>query len=59
MALTFAVSDNELGMQQEVDLIPNGRNIEVTSMNSHRYIQSVAKYYLHDRIQKQAGAFFQ
>jgi ubiquitin-protein ligase E3 C len=24
----------------------------------HRYIQLVAKYYLHDRLQKQAGAFF-
>ena len=46
------------GAQQEVDLIPNGRNITVTSKNKHRYVQCVAKYYLHDRIQKQAAAFF-
>ena len=46
------------GAQQEVDLIPNGQNITVTSKNKHRYVQCVAKYYLHDRIQKQAAAFF-
>ena len=30
----------------------------VTSANKHRYINAVAKYYLHDRLRKQAGAFF-
>ena len=46
------------GAQEEVNLIPNGKNIPVTSKNKHRYVQCVAKYYLHDRLQKQAAAFF-
>lgn len=32
--------------------------MDVTSKNRHRYINAVAKYYLHDRIRNQAGAFF-
>ena len=53
--LYFSVTDNSFGLQTEVDLIPNGQRRRVTPGNKHRYIQCVAKYYLHDRIQKQAA----
>ena len=35
-----------------------GANVPVTSSNKHRYINSVAKYYLHDRIKVPSRAFF-
>ena len=59
LCLTFSLSDNEMGVQREIDLIPKGANIDVTSSNRYKYIQVVAKYYLHDRIFQQSGAFFQ
>ena len=48
-----------MGCTTEKILIPNGSNISVTRSNRHYYVQVVAKYYLHDRIAAQAGAFFQ
>ena len=59
LCLTFSVTDNDLGLSSEVNLVPNGANVAVTSANRHQYIQVVAKYYLHDRIVQQSGAFFQ
>ena len=59
MALTFSISDNDYGVQKEIDLIPNGSKVDVTAANKHKYIQLVAKYYLHDRIMQQTGSFFQ
>ncbi|CAE7696923.1 unnamed protein product, partial [Symbiodinium microadriaticum] len=35
-----------------------GSSVEVTSLNRHRYINLAAKYYLHDRICRQARHFF-
>ena len=58
LGLTFSIIDDTFGVQTEIDLIPGGKNRSVTSSSKHRYIQSVAKYYLHDRIQKQSAAFF-
>ena len=56
--LTFSVMDDSFGSQTEIELIPGGKGISVTSSNKHRYINAVAKHYLHDRLQRQAGAFF-
>lgn len=58
LSLTFSVSDDAYGVQKEVDLMPGGASMSVTTHNRHRYINLVAKYYLHDRIHLQAGAFF-
>jgi ubiquitin-protein ligase E3 C len=58
LALTFTVSENAFGSQKDVDLVPGGANIDVTRQNRHRYINAVAKYYLHDRIFIQARSFF-
>jgi hypothetical protein len=58
LSLTFSVDDTSLGGRQELELFPGGSRVAVTSSNRHRYIQTMAKYYLHDRIRNQAGAFF-
>jgi ubiquitin-protein ligase E3 C len=58
LCLTFSIIDDSMGGQKEVNLIPNGSNINVTSANKHRYINCCAKYYLHDRIKRQSMSFF-
>ena len=47
-----------MGLNKEVELIPGGGNVYVNSTNRYRYVNLVAKYYLHDRLKQQAGAFF-
>ncbi|KAL7447786.1 hypothetical protein ACHAWC_000107, partial [Mediolabrus comicus] len=42
LCLTFAVNDDDFGVT-EVNLVPNGANIEVTNGNKRRYIYLVAK----------------
>ena len=57
LCLTFAISTNEFGNNSELDLIPNGANIEVTDNNKHRYIELMAKYHVCDRLKEQSEAF--
>jgi ubiquitin-protein ligase E3 C len=60
LCLTFSVDDTGGfgGKHSEVELFPGGAKVDVTHANRLRYINAVAKYYLHDRIKRQAGAFF-
>jgi hypothetical protein len=56
LCLTFTVANDDFGVT-EVDLIPNGANVEVTNANKRRYIYLVAKHHVCDRIKEQADAF--
>jgi ubiquitin-protein ligase E3 C len=60
LCLTFAVDDTSAlgGNRSEVELFAGGGKVYVTSANRLKYINLVAKYYLHDRIKFQSGAFF-
>jgi ubiquitin-protein ligase E3 C len=58
LGLTFSLTESVYGDNREINLIPNGSNVAVTDENKMRYINLVAKYYLHDRIKLQARAFF-
>ena len=58
LGLTFSVTESAYGDNREVNLIQNGASVAVTDENKMRYINLVAKYYLHDRIKLQARAFF-
>ena len=58
LCLSFSVNDGALGGLEEHALVPGGDKVDVTSANRHQYIHAVAKYYLHDRLRAQAGAFF-
>ena len=51
------VVDDDMGHQQEVDLVPNGANIPVTNSNKIRYVNLVAKHHIYDRIRLQSEAF--
>jgi Ubiquitin-protein ligase len=57
LCLTFAVSKDDFGSNEEISLIPGGENMDVTNSNKHRYIEMVAKYYVCDRIKDQCEAF--
>ena len=55
--LTFSVLEDRLGAQSEIALIIDGENVMVNNSNRHRYIASMAYYYLHQRIRTQSNAF--
>jgi ubiquitin-protein ligase E3 C len=57
LCLTFSIATNDFGNSNEMDLIPNGANIEVTDNNKHRYIELVAKHHVCDRVKEQSEAF--
>ena len=46
------------GSLPPLELFPGGSKVDVTHTNRLRYINLVAKHYLHDRIRRQSGAFF-
>ena len=38
LALTFTVANDDFGTNKEIELIPNGSQVDVTNANKHRYI---------------------
>jgi len=55
--LTFSVSISEMGHYEEIDLIPNGRNVPVTKDNLTRYFHLMANYKTNVQFQRQTAAF--
>lgn len=55
--LTFSVTISEKNFCEEVDLIPNGRNIPVTTANLTRYLHLMANYRSNVQFQRHAAAF--
>lgn len=57
LCLSFMMTKNDFGGNEETPLVPNGANIEVTNANKHRYIGLVAKEIIYERQREQAQAF--
>ncbi|CAH0487660.1 unnamed protein product [Peronospora farinosa] len=57
LGLTHTVVHDVFGEQKEIEIIPDGGNIPVTSQNKTRYIHLVANYYLNTQIREQCSAF--
>lgn len=57
LALTFSVTNSELGQQEEHDLMPGGRNVAVTAENRIKYLHLMAHYRTNLAIAGQARAF--
>jgi len=55
--LTFSVSVSEKGYHEEIDLIPNGRNVPVTKDNLTRYFHLLANYKTNVQFKSQTAAF--
>uniref|UniRef100_A0A0N5AUB3 HECT-type E3 ubiquitin transferase n=1 Tax=Syphacia muris TaxID=451379 RepID=A0A0N5AUB3_9BILA len=57
LALTFSVTEDELGRLRVVDLVPSGRTIQVTNENRIAYIHKMAQYRVFDQTKSQTRAF--
>jgi len=55
--LSFSVSIAEAGYYEEVDLVPNGRHVPVTSENLTRYFHLMANFKTNVQFQKHTAAF--
>lgn len=54
---TFSTEDERFGVMTTEDLIPNGRNIEVTNENKKEYVDLMVKWRIEKRIAEQFQAF--
>ena len=54
---TFSTEDERFGVMTVEDLIPNGRNIEVTNENKKEYVDLMVKWRIEKRIAEQFQAF--
>lgn len=55
--LTFSAEDERFGEIVEVDLKPDGRNIEVTEENKHEYVELISEWKISKRVEEQFKAF--
>jgi hypothetical protein len=51
--LTFSAESNDFGVVSTVDLIPQGRNVEVTDDTKHEYVKLLAHHRMTTAIRKQ------
>ncbi|ODA80373.1 hypothetical protein RJ55_03331 [Drechmeria coniospora] len=54
---TFSTEDERFGVLTTEDLIPNGRNIDVTNENKKEYVDLMVKWRIEKRIAEQFHAF--
>lgn len=54
---TFSLAQDKFGVVEVVDLIPNGRNIQVTEENKAEYVRKVIEYRLTGSVQEQLDSF--
>lgn len=57
LGLYFVIEDNEYGEQVQVELLPGGKDIQVTNENVIRYIHLVANHRLNSQIRQQSYHF--
>ena len=50
---TFSVTIDNFGQKKVIDLIPNGRSIEVTNKNKEQYVEAIVKWTLKDSVKEQ------
>lgn len=53
---TFSVDDERFGERIQVDLIPNGSQIDVTNENKHEYVDLLVQWRAVTRIREQMDA---
>jgi hypothetical protein len=59
LGLRFVVNQESCGLVTTIDLIENGRNIEVTSENRQEYVNLMVDHYLTARVKEQLSNFCQ
>ncbi|TNV74568.1 hypothetical protein FGO68_gene5813 [Halteria grandinella] len=56
---TMSLEQDYFGKTEEIELVPNGKNIPLTNENKWDYVEKVSKYRLYGAIQKQIDAFLE
>ncbi|KAF5134875.1 E3 ubiquitin-protein ligase TOM1-like [Metarhizium anisopliae] len=56
---TFSVEDDEFGVTNVFDLVPNGRDVAVTEDNKHEYVRLVVEHKLLSSVKEQMEKFLQ
>mmetsp|Transcript_4327 Transcript_4327/g.7309 ORF Transcript_4327/g.7309 Transcript_4327/m.7309 type:complete len:410 (-) Transcript_4327:52-1281(-) len=54
---SFSTTFDYFGRTEVVDLVPNGRNVDVTNDNKEFYVERMAYFHLYKSVQKQIDAF--
>lgn len=54
---TFSVEEEEFGMQTTIDLVENGRNVDVTNDNKHEYVRLIVEHRLLSSVKEQMDHF--
>ncbi|KAK2593791.1 E3 ubiquitin-protein ligase tom1 [Conoideocrella luteorostrata] len=54
---TFSVEDDEFGVTNVIDMVPNGRDIAVTEENKHEYVRLVVEHKLLSSVKDQMASF--
>merc|ERR1711871_398955 len=57
LCLTMSMANDVFGVQETIQLIPNGSEVDVTGDNRLIYIANFADYMLNKRTAAQTGAF--
>ena len=57
LGLTMTILVDSFGVQEEIELVPNGREVPVTAENRLIYIVKYANYMLNTRTLQQTRAF--
>ncbi|KAL4429870.1 hypothetical protein ABPG74_022893 [Tetrahymena malaccensis] len=57
LCLTHSIDRVVLGQNYTLDLIPNGRNIEVTEQNKKEYVKQIAHFKMTEEIKEQIQSF--
>lgn len=58
MELTFSVTFDNFGMEEIVDLLPNGRNLPVTNQNKQQFVDLYVDWFLNKSIEQQFVPFY-
>jgi hypothetical protein len=55
--LTFSAENNDFGKVSVIDLVQNGRDIEVNDVNKHEYVRLISHHRMTTAIKKQVFFF--
>jgi E3 ubiquitin-protein ligase HUWE1 len=59
LELTFSAESHEFGVEKTIDLIPDGRNVNVTDETKHEYVALVCRHRMTSGIHKQIDSFLE
>ena len=59
LGLYFVSENNEYGEQKEEEMLPGGKDVQVTNVNVIRFIHLLANHRLNDQISNQSSSFLQ